>query len=67
LWRSLSTNPALCLHQEPAKLAENQPAELTLFNPEESWVVDGRSLKSLAANTPWWGQEIQGKVVGCVS
>ncbi|MCD8487729.1 MAG: dihydroorotase [Desertifilum sp.] len=67
LWRSLSTNPALCLQQEPAKLAENSPAELTLFNPEETWVVDGRSLKSLAANTPWWGQEIQGKVVGCVS
>lgn len=62
LWRSLSTNPALCLQQEPTKVAENQPAELTLFNPEETWVVDGQSLKSLAANTPWWGQEIQGRV-----
>jgi dihydroorotase len=37
--------------------------ELTLFDPEESWLVERASLESLSQNTHWLGQTIQGWVV----
>lgn len=62
LWTALSTRPANCLHQPPPTLAVGQRAEMVLFNPEDCWQVDGRSLRSHAANTPWLGQKIQGRI-----
>ncbi|MBW4690216.1 MAG: dihydroorotase [Lyngbya sp. HA4199-MV5] len=63
LWRSLSHQPSLCLQQKPATIAPGQPAELTLFDPQQVWTVEPRSLKSLAANTPWLGRTVTGRVV----
>ncbi|KGF71718.1 dihydroorotase [Neosynechococcus sphagnicola sy1] len=63
LWSCLSTRPALCLQQSPALLVPGQPAELTLFNPDLTWVVDSQTLKSRASNTPWLGQTLVGQVV----
>ncbi len=63
LWRVLSTRPAVCLGQTPAAVAPGVSAELILFDPQMSWTVDGRSLKSRSANTPWLGQQLAGKVV----
>ncbi|XHX79011.1 MAG: dihydroorotase [Stenomitos frigidus ULC029] len=63
LWRSLSSRPALCLQQQAATIAPGQPAELTLFDPQQVWTVDARSLQSLSANTPWLQQDITGRVV----
>lgn len=62
LWRSLSSNPARCLHQTPPSLTPGQPAELILFDPQKSWKVAPETLKSRSSNTPWLGQEIQGRV-----
>jgi dihydroorotase len=63
LWRCLSNRPAQCLTQKSAAIAINQPAELTLFDPNQEWVADSSTLKSLSANTPWLNQEIKGRVV----
>nr|WP_290222681.1 dihydroorotase [Trichocoleus desertorum] len=63
LWQALSSNPAKCLQQPIATVASGQPAELTLFNPNQPWVVSGQSLKSLSTNTPWLGQEVLGQIV----
>ncbi|MEM9924275.1 MAG: dihydroorotase [Cyanobacteria bacterium P01_D01_bin.50] len=63
LWRALSTNPAECLKQSPSKIAVGEKAELTLFNPQESWKVESKNLHSLSSNTPWLGEELRGKVV----
>lgn len=63
LWRALSTNPAQCLQQPPPTIELNQPAELILFNPDQTWTVDPASLQSRSQNTPWLGQTIQGRVV----
>ncbi|MEG4811548.1 dihydroorotase [Microcoleus sp. F8-D3] len=63
LWRVLSAGPAVCLGQTPATVAPGASAELILFDPEMSWTVDGQSLKSRSANTPWLGQQLAGKVV----
>jgi dihydroorotase len=63
LWQSLSTRPALCLQQTPAAIAPAQPAELVLFNPQQTWKAEQHTLKSLSHNTPWLGQQITGRVV----
>jgi len=63
LWQGLSTRPATCLQQSPARVAVGQPAELTLFAPQHSWQVTPQTLKSLACNTPWLGQQLVGQVV----
>ena len=63
LWQALSTRPQRCLQQNPSSLTSQTKAELVLFDPDQTWIVDGNSLKSQASNTPWWGQEITGKVV----
>jgi dihydroorotase len=63
LWKSLSTSPAICLGQSGKAIAPQQPAELVLFNPQETWNANSHTLKSQSTNTPWLGQQIQGRVV----
>ncbi|MGF1674378.1 MAG: dihydroorotase [Rivularia sp. (in: cyanobacteria)] len=64
LWKALSTNPAECLKQSPSNIKVGEKAELTLFNPQETWKVESKNLHSLSSNTPWLGEELTGKVVG---
>ena len=64
LWKALSRNPAECLKQSPSQIAAGEKAELTLFNPQETWKVESKNLHSLSNNTPWFGEELTGKVVG---
>jgi dihydroorotase len=71
LWQALSTRPAKCLGQKvsafpggvAAGIASNQLAELTLFNPQQTWKVEKKNLYTLSSNTPWLGQQLQGRVV----
>ncbi|MEQ8998299.1 MAG: dihydroorotase [Coleofasciculus sp. B1-GNL1-01] len=63
LWQTISTNPAFCLGQSPAKIANDQPAELVLFDPQQSWTVAQDTLKSLSRNTPWFGKKLMGRTI----
>lgn len=63
LWRCLSTRPAECLQQTPSVIAPGKPAELTLFDPHKPWRIDRQTLKSLSHNTPWLGQQLNGRVL----
>jgi dihydroorotase len=63
LWRALSSNPAKCLGQKINAISPNQSAELTLFDPQQTWKVERKNLHTLSQNTPWLGQELQGRVV----
>ncbi|MGK7905456.1 MAG: dihydroorotase [Hormoscilla sp.] len=67
LWQSLSTNPALCLQQQPAVISAGEYAEILLFDPQQTWTVENRTLKTRAANTPWLGRKLQGRVVSLYS
>jgi len=79
LWGALSTRPAECLGQKVSAMptaggyaiatevtasnAPNQPAELTLFDPQQTWKVERKNLYTLSSNTPWFGQQLKGRVV----
>lgn len=63
LWRCLSSQPARCLGQTLGAIAPGQPAELTLFDPRQSWDVTEACLRSLSGNTAWLHQTLQGRVL----
>ncbi len=63
LWRTLSTRPVQCLQHTCGAIAPQEPAELTLFDPQQAWIVERQTLKSRSHNTPWLGQQILGRVV----
>ena len=62
LWQALSDGPQRCLQQEPIRCAVGQKAELVLFDPQQTWTVEPKTLKSRCANTPWLGKQITGRV-----
>jgi dihydroorotase len=61
----MSVTPArigrLADHGRP--LAEGEPANVVLYDPSLSRVVDGTELASLSRNTPYVGRELPGRVV----
>ncbi|MBD2269529.1 dihydroorotase [Anabaena sp. FACHB-1391] len=63
LWRVLSHQPATCLQQEVKAIQPGEKAELTLFDPQQIWNVNQANLQTLSFNTPWFGEEIIGRVV----
>lgn len=63
LWRCLSSRPVECLQHTPRAIAPQEPAELTLFAPQQPWIVEKQALKSRSHNTPWLGKQIFGRVV----
>jgi dihydroorotase len=63
LWQRISTKSAICLQQTPSAISPEHPAELVLFNPQETWKVENPTLKSNSINTPWLGQPLIGRVV----
>ncbi|MDJ0660358.1 MAG: dihydroorotase [Crocosphaera sp.] len=63
LWKALSSNPRKCLGQIVNPIKVGNPLELIVFDPKETWTVTASTLHSLNQNTPWLGQQIQGKVI----
>lgn len=63
LWRCLSTRPTECLQHTPKPIAPGEPANLTLFSPQQPWTVENQTLQSRSNNTPWLGQQVNGRVV----
>lgn len=52
----------------PDKMIElGHTADLTLFNPIKKWHLNESSSLSKARNTPFWNQEMTGKVVGVIN
>lgn len=66
LIRFLSTNPAGILGLDKGTLSLGADADITIFDPDETWRVESDSLESLSANSPWLGEELQGRVTHAV-
>lgn len=63
LWQALSSRPRQCLQQQPRAIAPEQPANLVLFDPQALWLASSDHLYSPATNSPWYNQQINGKVI----
>lgn len=62
LLRCMSTAPAQLMGLKAGSLRTGLPADLVLFDPEESWTVDPNKLHSKSRNTPFKGMTLTGKV-----
>jgi len=51
---------------EGGTLAEGGIADVTVYHPEMPWNVDPGRMKSRSANTPFFGWELPGRVMGTV-
>ncbi len=61
----LSWKPAAIIgvddrHGRP--IAEGNPANLTVFDPEEEWTIDATTMQSRSRNTPYAGRRVRGRV-----
>lgn len=54
----LTHKPAELLGLKKGTLSPGADADIMLFDPEASWTVDRKSLKSRSYNSPWLGQEL---------
>ena len=58
-----SANPARILGVDCGRLDDGAPADLTLVDIDRPWRIDGTQFRSGAANTPFDGLPVQGRVV----
>lgn len=59
----ITSGPARVLGLDLANLEVGKAANLTLFNPQQTWRLDETSSYSAGQNTPFWQEELTGKVV----
>ena len=57
----MSCAPARVFHLPGGTLRRGSPADVTVFDPTVSWVVDSTAFKSKGRNTPYSGQTLQGR------
>ena len=63
LIRLWTVEPARILGIEPVGLIEGSAANLTVFDPDESWTVTPQALKTRSKNTPLLGMNLRGRAV----
>ncbi len=60
----ISLNPRKIFGLTPVSVQSQQIATLTLFNPNESWIVEESSIRSLSKNSPLLGKKLVGRAYG---
>ncbi len=58
----ITSEPSRILALNNGHLGVGQTADVCIFDPEQCWKIEPRSLKSQGRNTPFLGMELQGKV-----
>ncbi|MGE9295710.1 MAG: dihydroorotase [Puniceicoccales bacterium] len=58
----LTRRPAKVLELDRGTLSTGASADITIFDPEESWRVTPQTLASLSHNSPWLNLTLRGKV-----
>ena len=43
-------------------VVEGNPANLTVFDPKEEWIIDASTMQSRSRNTPYAGRRVRGRV-----
>jgi dihydroorotase len=61
LVRLMSYNPALVLRSDRGRLSVGAPADITIFDPDEEWIVEASQLRTKSANTPLIGMTLRGR------
>jgi dihydroorotase len=57
----MSCGPARAFELPGGTLAEGTPADVTIFDPKEAWIVDPAAFRSKSRNTPFAGARLEGR------
>ena len=63
----MSASPAALLGLDRGTLQEGAPADLVIFDPDESWVIRREDFVSKGRNTPFHGRTVRGRVKYTIS
>lgn len=64
---SITCKPRSILNLRPAKIAEGELANISIFDPEQEWVFEKKHIRSKSSNTPFLGTKFKGKVIGILN
>jgi len=67
LVEQFSTNPRKICSLPHIKIAEGEPANLTLIDPVVKWIVNSQSFRSKSKNSPFHGMTLKGNSVGILN
>ncbi len=67
LIEKLSTNPRRILSLPIIRIAEGEPANLTLLDPSAEWTVNIGSFHSKSKNSPFNGWRLKGRAIGILN
>ncbi len=59
---ALTCNPAQVFHLDAGRLVRGAPGDVVIFDPERRWTYDPAKGYSKSRNSPWAGQEMQGRI-----
>ncbi|MBK9270667.1 MAG: dihydroorotase [Saprospiraceae bacterium] len=63
LWvEKVALNPRKIFNLPEASIEENTMADLTIFDPNKTWVYELNQIKSLSKNSPLVGKKLKGRV-----
>jgi dihydroorotase len=57
----LTANPARILKFNAGQIKAGMPADLTVIDPDISWIVDPKDFKSKSKNSPFGGRRLKGR------
>ncbi len=63
----MTFSPRKILKLKQPKIAEGEPANLTMFDPELEWIFERKNIQSKSINSPFLGSKFKGKVIGIVN
>ncbi|MBJ6118880.1 dihydroorotase [Pontibacter sp. BT310] len=61
-----TTAPRHILQLPQPKIAVGEMANLTIFDPTQTWTPEEKNFRSKGVNSPFFGQELTGKVIGII-
>jgi dihydroorotase len=64
---TITTKPRKILNLQQPIIAEGEPANITLFDPELTWTFEKDNIQSKSSNTPFIGTKFKGKVIGIIN
>lgn len=62
----LTTAPRRILQLPQPELTIGEEANLTIFDPKQTWVYEENTSRSKGVNSPFFGKELTGKVIGII-
>jgi dihydroorotase len=66
-FEKMSAGPRRVLGLDPVSIEVGSVAKLAIFDPEEEWVLDGKTNKSKSKNSPFIGKKLKGRALGIIN